>query len=113
MPADHVGKSLAMDVILSGRFLSADEALRSGLVARVVAREVWLEESKRVAREIAAKSPVALRLAKEAIEKAHEAPLTVGLEFERRSFFLARASEDATEGLNAFVEKRKPDFRGR
>jgi enoyl-CoA hydratase len=108
-----VGKALAMDVILTGRFLSADEALRAGLVARVVAREVWLDESKRVAREIATKSPVALRLAKEAIEKAFEAPLTVGLEFERRSFYLARASEDATEGLTAFVEKRKPDFKGR
>jgi enoyl-CoA hydratase len=108
-----VGKSLAMDVILTGRFLGADEALRAGLVARVVAREAWLEEAKRVAREIASKSPVALRLAKEAIDKAFEAPLTVGLEFERRSFYLARASEDATEGLNAFVEKRKPDFTGR
>ena len=108
-----VGKALAMDVILTGRFLGADEALRAGIVARVVAREAWLEESKRVAREIAAKSPVALRLAKEAIEQAFEAPLTVGLEFERRSFYLARASEDATEGLNAFIEKRKPDFTGR
>ena len=102
-----------MDVILTGRFLGADEALRAGIVARVVTREGWLEESKRVAREIAAKSPVALRLAKEAIEQAFEAPLTVGLEFERRSFYLARASEDATEGLNAFIEKRKPDFTGR
>ena len=108
-----VGKATAMDAILTGRFLGADEALRAGIVARVVAREAWLEESKRVAREIAAKSPVALRLAKEAIEQAFEAPLTVGLEFERRSFYLARASEDATEGLNAFIEKRKPDFTGR
>jgi enoyl-CoA hydratase len=108
-----VGKALAMDVILSGRRLNAREALAAGLVARVVAREAWLEESKRVAREIAEKSPVALRLATEAIEQAYEAPLTVGLEFERRSFYLARASEDATEGLNAFVEKRKPDFTGR
>ena len=108
-----VGKATAMDVILTGRFLGADEALRAGIVARVVAREAWLEESKRVAREIAAKSPVALRLAREAIEQAFEAPLTVGVEFERRSFYLARASEDATEGLNAFVEKRKPDFTGR
>jgi enoyl-CoA hydratase len=108
-----VGKATAMDVILTGRFLGADEALRAGIVARVVAREAWLEESKRVAREIAAKSPVALRLAKEAIEQAFEAPLTVGLEFERRSFYLARAAEDATEGLNAFIEKRRPDFTGR
>jgi enoyl-CoA hydratase len=108
-----VGKSLAMDVILTGRFLRADEALRAGLVARVVAREAWLEEAKRVGREIAAKSPIALRLAKEAVEQAFEAPLSVGIEYERRAFYLARASEDATEGLNAFVEKRKPDFTGR
>jgi enoyl-CoA hydratase len=108
-----VGKSTAMDVILGGRFLTADEALRLGLVARVVAREAWLDEAKRVAREIAAKGPIAVRLAKEAIDKAFEAPLAVGIELERRSFYLARASEDAGEGLNAFVEKRPPDFRGK
>ena len=108
-----VGKSLAMDVILSGRFLSADEALRAGLVARVAAREAWLEEAKSVARAIAAKSPVAVRLAKEAVDAAFETPLSAGVEFERRAFYLARASEDATEGLQAFVEKRKPDFKGR
>jgi enoyl-CoA hydratase len=108
-----VGKALAMDVILTGRFLSADEALRAGLVARVVAREAWLDEAKRVAREIAAKSPVSVRLAKEAVDAAFEAPLAAGIEFERRAFYLARASEDATEGLSAFVEKRKPDFKGR
>jgi enoyl-CoA hydratase len=102
-----------MDVILSGRFLRADEALAAGLVARVVAREAWLDESKRVAREIAAKSPVALRLATESVDAAFESPLAAGVEYERRSFYLARASEDATEGLNAFVEKRKPDFTGR
>ena len=108
-----VGKSLAMDVILTGRFLSADEALRAGLVARVVAREAWLDEAKRVAREIAAKGPVSVRLAKEAVDAAFESPLSAGIEFERRAFYLARASEDATEGLSAFVEKRKPDFKGR
>jgi enoyl-CoA hydratase len=108
-----VGKALAMDVILTGRFLSAQEALQAGLVARVVAREAWLAEAKRVAREIAARSPVSVRLAKEAIDKAFESPLAVGVEFERRAFYLARASEDATEGLTAFVEKRKPDFKGR
>jgi enoyl-CoA hydratase len=108
-----VGKALAMDVILTGRFLSADEALRAGLVARVVAREAWLEEAKRVARAIAAKSPVSVRLAKESVDRAFDVPLTAGLEFERRAFYLARASEDATEGLTAFVEKRRPDFQGR
>jgi enoyl-CoA hydratase len=108
-----VGKAVAMDMILTGRMLSAAEAHAHGLVARVVAREAWLDEAKRVAREIAAKSPVAARLATEAVDKAFEAPLSVGLEFERRAFYLARASEDATEGLTAFTEKRKPEFRGR
>jgi enoyl-CoA hydratase len=108
-----VGKAVAMDVILSGRFLSADEALRAGLAARVVAREAWLDEAKNVARAIAAKSSVSVRLAKEAVDTAFETPLSAGLDFERRSFYLARAAEDATEGLSAFVEKRKPDFKGR
>lgn len=108
-----VGKAVAMDVILSGRFLSADEARRAGLVARVVAREAWLSEAKRVARDIAAKGPVATRLAKEAVDRAFEGPLTLGVEYERRLLYLALASEDAKEGLTAFLEKRKPDFKGR
>jgi enoyl-CoA hydratase len=108
-----VGKAVAMDMILTGRMLSAREALSFGLVARVVAREAWLDEAKRVAAQIAAKGPVAVRLAKEAIDRAFEAPLAVGVEAERQAFYLARASEDATEGLNAFVEKRDPDFKGR
>jgi enoyl-CoA hydratase len=108
-----VGKAKAMDVILSGRFLDAHEAERAGLVARVVAREAWLEEAKRVAREIASKGPVAQRLAKEAVNRAYESTLETGLDFERKALYLAFASEDATEGLTAFTEKRKPDFRGR
>jgi enoyl-CoA hydratase len=108
-----VGKAVAMDMILTGRVLSAREALDFGLVARVVAKEAWLEEAKRVAREIAAKGPIAVRLAKESVDKAFEAPLAVGVEFERLAFYLARASEDADEGLKAFVEKRPPEFKGR
>jgi enoyl-CoA hydratase len=108
-----VGKAIAMDMILTGRMLGAREALGLGLVARVVAREAWLGEAKRAAREIAANGPIAVRLAKEAVDKAFEAPLSVGVEFERRAFYLARASEDATEGLTAFIEKRQPDFKGR
>jgi enoyl-CoA hydratase len=102
-----------MDMILTGRMLTAREALGLGLVARVVAREAWLTEATRVAAEIAAKSPVSVRLAKEAVDAAFEVPLSAGVELERRAFYLARASEDATEGLTAFVEKRKPEFRGR
>jgi enoyl-CoA hydratase len=108
-----VGKAVAMDVILSGRRLSAREALAAGLVARVVAKEAWLEEAKRVAREIAKKGPVATRLAKEMVDRAYEGPLALGLEFERLALYLAFASEDAKEGLTAFVEKRAPDFKGR
>jgi enoyl-CoA hydratase len=108
-----VGKPLAMDMILSGRRLSAEEALRAGLVARVVAREAWLEEAKRVAREIAAKAPVATRLAKESVNRAYETTLQAGLEAERRALYLAFASEDAKEGLAAFTEKREPKFRGK
>ena len=107
-----VGKAVAMDMILTGRMLSAREALAFGLVARVVAKEAWLDEAKRVAAEIAAKGPVAVRLAKEAVDEAFETPLAAGVEAERRAFYLARASADATEGLNAFAEKRPPEFRG-
>ena len=108
-----IGKAVAMDMILTGRMLSAREALSFGLVARVVAKEAWLDEAKRVAADIAAKGPVAVRLAKEAVDEAFESPLSSGVALERRSFFLARASEDAGEGLSAFLEKRTPDFRGR
>jgi len=108
-----VGKAVAMDMILTGRMLSAREALGLGLVARVVAKEAWLDEAKRVAREIAAKGPIAVRLAKEAVDQAFETPLAAGIAFERRAFYLARASEDSGEGLQAFAEKRPPDFKGR
>jgi enoyl-CoA hydratase len=108
-----VGKALAMDVILSGRRLSAREALAAGLVARVVAKEAWLDEAKRVARAIAEKGPVATRLAKESVDRAFESTLATGLEAERRALYLAFASDDAKEGLTAFTEKRKPEFRGR
>ena len=108
-----VGKAVAMDVILSGRFLSAREALDFGLVSRVVATEAWLEEAKRLARDMAKQSPVALRLAKEAVNRAFEGPLRLGVEYERQAFAIALSSEDAQEGMSAFLEKRPPEFRGR
>ena len=85
----------------------------AGLVARVVAKEAWLEEAKRVARDIAEKGPVATRMAKESVDRAYETTLQTGLEAERRALYLAFASEDAKEGLTAFTEKREPKFRGK
>jgi enoyl-CoA hydratase len=108
-----IGKAKAMDVILTGRFLDAWEAERAGLVARVVAKEAWLEEAKRVARTVAAKAPVGQRLAKEAVNRAFETTLEAGLDVERKLFHLAHSTEDAKEGLAAFGEKREPKFRGR
>jgi enoyl-CoA hydratase len=108
-----IGKAKAMDVILSGRFLTAEEAERAGLVARVVAKEAWLEEAKAVARAIAEKGPIAQRLAKESVNRAYESTLETGLDYERKALYLAFASEDAREGLTAFTEKRKPEFKGR
>ncbi len=108
-----IGKAKAMDVILSGRFLTADEAERAGLVARVVAKEAWLDEAKAVARAIAEKGPIAQRLAKESVNRAYESTLETGLDYERKALYLAFASEDAREGLTAFTEKRKPEFKGR
>ena len=106
-----VGKSLAMDVILSGRFLSADEALRAGLVARVA--DDWLGEATKVAHAIAAKAPLATRIAKEMVDHAFETTLAAGVADERKALYLAFASDDAREGLSAFVEKRDPEFEGR
>src|ERR671915_1222905 len=105
-----IGKSKAMDVILAGRFLDAWEAERAGLAARVVAKEAWLDEAKRVARTIASKAPVGQRLAKEAVNRAFETTLEAGLDVERKLFHLAHSTDDAKEGLTAFGEKREPNF---
>jgi enoyl-CoA hydratase len=106
-----VGKALAMDMVLTGRRLTAPEALAAGLVARVA--QDWLGEAQAVAAEIAAKAPLAQRLASESVDRAFETPLTLGLDYERRSLELALASADAQEGLAAFLEKREPRFEGR
>jgi enoyl-CoA hydratase len=107
-----VGKAVAMDVILSGRLLSAREAQAAGLVGRVVEREAWLDESKRLAGAIAGKSPLALRLAKQAVNRAFEGSLQLGVEYERQAFAIALGTEDAREGMSAFIEKRRPRFKG-
>lgn len=108
-----VGKSLAMEMVLTGRMLSAEEAKAAGLVSRVVPAEAYLSEAQRLAAEIAARSPVALRLAKEAVLQSFETGLAGGLAYERRLFALAFASEDQKEGMQAFAAKRQPEWKGR
>ena len=102
-----------MDMVLTGRRLNAQEAEAAGLVARVVARDAWLDEAKRVAEQIAAKAPLGQRLAKEAIDRGYEMPLAAAIEFEHKAFYLLFASEDAREGLSAFVEKREPTWQSK
>ena len=106
-----VGKALAMEIMLTDRRLSADEALKYGLVNRVVAPEVYLDEALKLAQKVASMSQVAVRLTKDAINKAYEATLTEGLEFEKKNFILLFGTEDKKEGMAAFVEKRKPEWR--
>jgi enoyl-CoA hydratase len=105
-----VGKTKAMDVILTGRTLTAAEAEQAGLVARVVAREMCVPEAQAVARKIAERAPIAQRMAKEAVDRAADMGLGDGLAFERRSFYLAFASQDAHEGMTAFLERREPQW---
>jgi enoyl-CoA hydratase len=108
-----VGKYKAMEMILTGKPISAEEAVRVGLVNRVVPTETLLEEAKRTANEIASKPPISVRAAKEAILRAQDTTLEVGLEFERKAFYMLFATEDSKEGMKAFVEKRKPAFKGK
>lgn len=108
-----VGKYMAMDMILTGRMITANEAIENGLISRVVPKELYLEEAKKLAHEIASKAPLAARIAKESVLKAYDSTLTEGLAFERRNFYLILSSEDKKEGMKAFLEKRKPEFKGR
>jgi enoyl-CoA hydratase len=108
-----LGKSKAMEMILTGRNISAAEAEARGLVSRVVAREETLNAAIALASEIAALPLLAIRAAKEAVNRAYELSLEAGLEFERRNFFMLFASEDQKEGMRAFIEKRKPGWKGR
>jgi enoyl-CoA hydratase len=108
-----VGKSAAMEMILTGEPIDAREAHRLGLVARVVPNELVVEDALALAAKIATKSPLALRLAKEAVNAAYEMSLTDALAHERRLFYLLFASEDQKEGMAAFLEKRDPNFTGR
>ncbi len=108
-----VGKALAMEMVLLDRRLSAQEALQYGLVNHVYPVEIYLEEALKLAQKLAGQAPVAVRLGKEAVNKAFELSLHEGLAFERRAFQILFATEDQKEGMAAFIEKRRPQWKGR
>ncbi len=108
-----VGKSKAMDLILTGRMMDAAEAERAGLVARVVPAAQLMDEALKVAETIAAMSLPSVLAAKEAVNRAFETPLAEGVKFERRIFHSLFATEDQKEGMAAFIEKRPPKFKNK
>jgi enoyl-CoA hydratase/carnithine racemase len=108
-----LGKQRAMELVLTGRRIPAREAEAMGIVNRVAEEGRWLEEAMELARELAARPPIAARLAKQAVLAAEETALSAGLETERRLYELAMATEDRVEGMNAFLEKRDPNFKGK
>lgn len=108
-----VGKAKAMDLILTGRMMDADEAERSGLVARIVPADELMSETMKAAQAIAGYSTPSVYIAKEQVNRAFETTLNEGLRFERRTFYSLFATEDQSEGMAAFAEKRKPDFKNK
>jgi enoyl-CoA hydratase len=111
--ARAIGPYRAMEMILTGRMLSAREALAAGLVNRVAPLEGFLDEARGLAAEIAERAPVAVRLAREAVRYGVETTVRDGLEIERRNFYLLFDTEDQKEGMRAFIEKRPAEYKGR
>ena len=107
-----VGKAIAMEMVLNNRTLTAEEALQFGLVNRVAPVDRYLDEAIELAAEIATRAPLAIRLGKEAVNFAFEAPLNEGIRHERRAFYFLFGSHDQKEGMRAFTQKRKPSWRG-
>ncbi len=108
-----IGKVRAMEMVLTGKFITAEEAMNMGLINKVVPVELYMDEALKLAKEVASMSPIAVRLAKEAVLASFNTTLDEGLVMERKNFYLLFASEDQTEGMNAFIEKRKPEFKGK
>ncbi|QKR00185.1 enoyl-CoA hydratase [Metallosphaera tengchongensis] len=106
-----IGKYRAMDLVLTGRLISAWDGYRMGLVDKVVPDEALMREALRLAREIGERSGFAVELGKEAVNKALDTTLQQGLDLERRNFYVSLMSEDGKEGMKAFLEKRKPQFK--
>jgi enoyl-CoA hydratase/carnithine racemase len=108
-----IGKQRAMELVLTGRRIGAEEARSYGLVNSVAGKKDWLDAALELADVVARRPPLAVRFGKQAVLAADETPLSAGISQERRLYELAMATEDRVEGMNAFIEKRKPEFRGR
>jgi enoyl-CoA hydratase/carnithine racemase len=108
-----MGKQRAMELVLTGRRIGAPEAKELGIVTSVAPPDGWLDAALELAATVAERPPLAVRLGKQAVLAAEETPLSAGLDHERRLYELAMATEDRVEGMTAFLEKRKPEFRGR
>jgi enoyl-CoA hydratase len=108
-----IGKNKTMEMILTGRRFSAKEMFEAGLVNKIVPNEEYLNEAIKLAKDIASKPNIAVQLAKETILKAYETSFENGLQFERKNFYLLFASDDKLEGMKAFIEKRKPKWKGK
>jgi enoyl-CoA hydratase len=108
-----IGKAKSMEAILTGKMYSAKEMYELGLITKVVSNETYLDEAINLAKEVACKPAVAVQLAKECILKSFDTTIEGGIEFERKNFYLLFASEDKVEGMNAFIEKRKPKWKNR
>lgn len=111
--AAAVGPYRAMEMVLTGRNMNVQEAFAAGLVNRIAPVDGLLDEARRLAAEIAARPPLAVQLAKEAVRYGVETTVRDGMEIERRNFYMLFSSEDQKEGMRAFIEKRKPKYQGR
>ena len=108
-----VGKARAMEMVLTGNFITANEAKDAGLINKVVPVQLYLDEAIKLGQKIAEKSPIAVQMAKESVLKSFDTGLQEGLFFERKNFYMLFATEDQKEGMAAFVEKRKPEFKNK
>ena len=108
-----VGRTKSLEWLWTGERISADSALKHGVINRIVAPELLMEETMKFAGKLAKQPPLSLRLIKDSVNKAVDSSLYEGMQYERKNFYLLFATQDQKEGMNAFVEKRKPDYQGR
>ena len=108
-----VGRTKALEWLWTGERISAETALKHGVINKIVAPELLMEETMKFANRLAKQPPLSLRLIKDSVNKAVDYPLYEGMQYERKNFYLLFASQDQKEGMNAFVEKRKPDYQGK